>query len=46
MRNVGNINVTHYILKFIDKTFFFYTIFDDILSFILNKFLINNDVNH
>ena len=43
--NVSSINFTYFILKFINKTFLFHTIFDDGLSFILNKFLIDNDIN-
>ena len=44
IRNVSGINVIYYILKLIDKTFLFLTMFDNDLLFILNKFLTDDNI--
>jgi len=44
IRNISGINIIYYVLKLIDKIFLFLTMFDDGSSFILNKFLIDNNI--
>ena len=43
--NIGHANVFQSTLKLIDKFYLFFAILDNCLSFVLNKFFSNNDID-
>jgi len=43
--NISHVNASHSALKLIDKFYFFLAILDNYLSFVLNKFFSNDDID-
>ena len=46
VRNISSINITNFVLKLLDETFFFLVIFDNSMMIVLDEFFIDNDINH
>jgi len=45
IRDIEHVNITYCHFNIIDESFFFFAVLDDSSSLILNKFLLNNNVD-